>query len=148
MSIDSNNLDKYQKLIMQHAHYSDLINSLKAQSRVHFAACAHPYRDYSKTDESWTFGEGFMQALRKVKGDQINCITNAYAATSKVCDDNGELYTFDEIWSELEAEGFVCHHCKELRRLKAERKQASRKLGYVRGAMTKMGRKLAQRGVA
>ncbi|SDI28447.1 hypothetical protein SAMN04487867_10492 [Vreelandella titanicae] len=137
-------LDKYQKLIMQHAYYSDLIKRLKREGYEEYGRCDRPFRDVSKTKDQDTFDSDFIASLRRIKGDQFNCIGNAFAATLKMQAENPLEFTFDEIYGELVACGLVCRHCENVRRLKEERTAASRKLGAVRGAMTRMGRKLAE----
>lgn len=76
--------------------------------------------------------------------DGETCIDHAFRECRDLNEDTAEGggYTFAEIWADLLAEGKACDTCQEARRLKAERVAASRRLGAVRAAMTRVGRGL------
>lgn len=144
MSNQPNNLDKYQKLIMQHAYYSDLIKDLKSRGGEQSGLCLGIDLVTNK------LGEKPPHPLFR-SNRQISCIQNAIDCNNDANVEGsiyGGLIAFQETWDELVEEGLVCQHCIEVRRLKRERMSAIAHMGAVRAAMTKMGRKLAQGGAA
>ncbi len=73
-----------------------------------------------------------------------NCIENAYQEW-KASDspyDGGP--SFEEVWGDMIEEGEVCIHCQRTRQLKKRRAEAGRRLGQVRSAITKAGRKFQE----
>ena len=49
----------------------------------------------------------------------------------------------DDVWDESMAKGEVCQHCQNVRSLKKQRVKAGSDLGQIRGAITRVGRRLA-----
>lgn len=141
-------LDKYQKLIMQHAKYSDLIKELKQKGAYESTQCLGVDTTKSALGEKPFMDEQWEEMYQlKKPNNRVHCIQNAIDCNK---DDNtqgeefGEHFYFEHTWKELIQEKLVCKHCIEVRRLKAERMKAIAHLGAVRAAMTKMGRKLAK----
>lgn len=141
-------MDKYQKLILQHAYYSDLIRSLKDQGRNEASKCLGvDVKRGALGDKPFmpTIDSLLDLRAKDLEGrHRVNCIENAY---TQMRDADQSFYedsaTFEEIYADLDAEGLVCPHCHNVRQLKKERMKAIRGLGAVRAAMTKAGRQLA-----
>lgn len=117
---------KLENLIAGHAYWSDKKNELKLKG----------------SEESWKCvkAEETNADLTNTT-NSINCIEAAFNYLKELREDGGnygEVYLFDEAWGEIEP----CIHCQNVRDLKAERMKASRRLGAIRGAITKIGRKL------
>jgi len=138
-------MDKYQKLIMQYAYYSDLIKDLKNKGGEEYILClgvdTRTTTLGNKPFEAEKWEE--MYQLKKPNA-RVNCIQNAIDWMKDSHTEGDYWVTFDEAFSDADAEGLVCAHCHEVRRLKRERMKAIAHLGAIRGAMTKMGRKLAE----
>lgn len=115
------NLQGYERLMRDHAYWAGRVRDLKRQS----------------SDALWeTSGCGH---------DGRTCIDVAFQECGEMNEDDapGEGCTFEEVWESMLAEAKVCWHCQQMRRLKAERIQASRRLGAVRAAITRVGRRLS-----
>lgn len=113
------NIEGYERLMRDHAYWAGQVQALKQQSSdtLNTIVCNH---------------------------DGRTCIGMAYQECRELNQDCGpdDGYSFEEIWHELDCQGKVCDGCKGLRRLKAERIVASRRLGAVRAAITRVGRNL------
>lgn len=145
MSNQPNSLDKYQKLIMQHAYYSDLIKELKQKGGEEHGLCfgvdlkTNTLGDQPSRQE---VSSDYLQLIRI--SNRVNCIGNAIEWMKDSHTEGSHWVTFDEAFDDADAEGLICPHCHEVRRLKRERMSAIAHMGAVRAAMTKMGRKLAE----
>jgi len=135
-----------EKLIVDHAYWSDKRNELKRLGGIEISKCNGSQRKFVKSNIKDIFGIG-----DHFQGP--NCIDHAYASYKEELSGYAEYYggenmTFEEIWQgNLEGDNgepwLPCEHCKKVRELKAERVKAGRRLGQIRGTMTKLGRKLA-----
>jgi hypothetical protein len=149
MKTQANNLDKYQKLIMQHAKYSDLIKELKQKGGEEYGLCFGVDLKTNTLGNQPSRQEVSSDYLQLISiSNRVNCIENAIDWMKDSHTEGDYWVTFDEAFADADAEGLVCPHCHEVRRLKRERMKAIAHMGAVRAAMTKMGRKLAQGGVA
>ena len=114
-----------ENLIAGHAYWSDRKRQLKAEGCEEAAKC-------DKTSGwdifiSRTTPKSCIELVIESIKDQFD---GYYAPT------------FNEVWNEMVEDGEVCQHCQNVRSLKRERMKASRRLGAIRSAMTKMGRKI------
>lgn len=117
-----------QKLIAAHAYWSDRRRELRQEGFDELMKCPG-----IETVELGLFaGE--------------SCIDRVVDATKTANAENcGEDdFRFDDIWSEMVADGEVCEHCQRVRELKSQRVYASRRLGNIRGAITRVGRNLQE----
>lgn len=109
-----------EKLIVQHAYWSDVKNGLRKLGAAEAAQC-----------------------VRLNTPPQNNCFDFTVNELSKLRDENpSESISFDDVWDESDP----CEHCIAVRRLRAERIKASKHLGAVRAAMTMAGRRLIKAG--
>lgn len=123
---------KLENLIAGHAYWSDKKNELKLKGSEEASKCLRQEKHYSDLAS-----EGFS----------ISCIEVAFNYLKELRDDGGnygEVYSFDEAWGEVE----TCQHCNNVRTLKAERMKASRRLGAIRSAMTRVGRTIEYKDAA
>lgn len=111
-------MNKFEKLISDHAFWSDEIKRLKEAGRDEFEKC-------TSLDEH-----------------QLTCINMAYQ--DWVDDKSNGFYSvdFEEVYAELVTRGEICEHCIELRKLRKQRIAARRRLGQIRSAITMAGRKI------
>lgn len=119
-----NKLEQYQTLIANHAFWAGEVSKLKAEGKKEFALC--------ETSGPQTNYENCI-------GQQINKWKSETPAIRTMYDD---FISFEEFYSEVVASGEVCEHCQRLRELKDKRSFASKRLGQVRGAITRIGNKL------
>ena len=116
------NTPGYERLMRDHAFWADRVSELKRQS-------------------SEALG-GASCYLHNREGK--TCIALAFDECRDINQQEGpdNPISFEEVWEELDCEGKVCDACKLMRQLKAERMVASRRLGAVRAAITRVGRRL------
>ena len=124
-----------ESLLIEQARLSDLRRELKAEGCEESEKCTR-------------------RALASINGDAIphllmgsSCIEAAYQEFQvgmKAHGFYGEALSFEEVWEDFEP----CLHCKNVRYLKRERMQAGQKLGGVRAAITRVGRRLAKEQAA
>lgn len=123
-----------EKLLINHAYWSDRIRELKDLS--------------SKATSDCTRLREMTESL--VKNGWIgrptphNCIEYVYSSWSSDLDPVYENITFEEVWADAVIEGDVCQSCQDVRRYKTERISARRRLGAIRAAITRVGRRLAK----
>ena len=111
-------MNKFEKLISDHAYWSDEVRRLRADGTAEFEKCK-------------SLGEY-----------QLTCINMAYQ--DWVDDKSNGFYSvdFEDVYAELVARGEICEHCIELRKLRKQRIAARRRLGQIRSAITMAGRKI------
>ena len=124
-----------ESLLIEQARLSDLPRELKAKGCEESEKCTR-------------------RALASINGDAIphlligsSCIEAAYTEFQIGMKANGfygEALSFEEVWENSDS----CQHCESVRSLKRERMQAGRKLGGVRAAITRVGRRLAKEQTA
>ena len=124
-----------ESLLIEQARLSDLRRELKAEGCAESEKCTR-------------------RALASINGDAIphllmgsSCIEAAYTECQGGMKEHGfygEAPSFEEVWENSDP----CLHCKNVRYLKRERMQAGRKLGGVRAAITRVGRRLAKEQAA
>lgn len=119
-----NKLEQYQNLIARHAYLAGEVSRLKEEGRKQFNLC--------ETSSPQTNYENCI-------GQQINKWKSETPAIRTMYD---EFISFEEFYSEAVASGEVCEHCQRLRELKDKRSFASKRLGQVRSAITRIGNKL------
>ena len=113
------------KLIADHALYSDKIRRLKKLGSEAFFKC---------------------ERIQDTMSVSVTCIESAISDYKALMTDPTEFISFEEFFLVVVDEGSVCKHCLECRRLKKERAEAGRRLGQIRSAITKIGRRLQQEG--
>jgi len=119
-----NKLEQYQNLIASHAYWAGEVSKLKAEGKKEFALC-------EKSGPQTNYENCIGQQFNKWKSE-----TPAIRAMYE------DLISFEEFYSEAVACGEVCEHCQRLRELKDKRSFASKRLGQVRSAITRIGNKL------
>ena len=119
-----NKLEQYQNLIASHAYWAGEVSKLKAEGKKEFNLCetSGPQTNYENC---------IGQQLNKWKF----CMADAEWA---------DIVDFNNFYSEAVSSGEVCEHCQRLRELKDKRSFASKRLGQVRSAITRVGNKLNQ----
>lgn len=119
-----NQLDQYQNLFANHAYWAGEVSKLKAEGKKEFALC-----EASGPETNYENCIGIQ--FKKWKSD-INETKTQY----------DDFISFEEFYSEAVSGGEVCEHCQRLRELKDKRTFASKRLGQVRSAITRIGNKL------
>lgn len=116
---------KLENLIAGHAYWADKKAELKAQSLVEFHSC----------DGMDTAGEG-----NNFHSFGKSCYERAHIDHEECMEESGpyESPNFIDSFEAIEP----CEHCVKHRDLKSKAAIASRRLGQIRSAMTRVGRKL------
>ena len=117
-----NKLEQYQNLIASHAYWAGEVSKLKEEGRKEFNLC--------ETSGPQTNYENCI-------GQQINKWKFSMTVTEWA-----DRVDFNNFYLESVANGEVCEHCQRLRELKDKRSFASKRLGQVRSAITRIGNKL------
>jgi hypothetical protein len=119
-----------ESLLIKHAKYADIKSDLKRKIGVELAK-----HKYSEEFDDIFSGED------KLSNDDViygTCGNHAYQAVKILNRDNGGGYGYDEV-----LQMYGCESCITARRLKIEMGFIGTKLGQIRGAITKVGRKLS-----
>lgn len=122
-----------EKLAHDHAYWADRVRTLKRLGEQSASGCDRRQRKADLPDtENWA----------RANGD--TCIQAAYEEwRNSDLNEYGQYETgFEEFWDEAISEGRACLSCQNVRRYKAERMQARKRLGAVRAAITRVGRRL------
>ena len=122
-------MDKLALLISKHAKYSDLKSDFKRKIGVELSN-----HKYSTEFEDVFCGDD------KLSNDDVTygtCGNHAYQAVKILNRDNGGGYSYDEV-----LHMYGCANCITARCLKIEMGIVGTKLGQIRGAITRVGRKL------
>lgn len=125
-------LEKLQNLIAGHAYWSDKKSNLKIQGGAEFSNC-----ERINVDKPNSFDVNFD-----------SCLDVAHKITYKLNKENnpGVYYYFEDVWSrDIDDKFQPCQRCINGRKIKAERVNASMRLGAIRAAMTRLGRNLDYR---
>ena len=117
-----NKLEQYQNLIVSHAYWAGEVSKLKAEGKKEFNLC--------ETSGPQTNYENCI-------GQQLNKWKFSMAVTEWA-----DRVDFNNFYLEAVSCGEVCEHCQRLRELKDKRSFASKRLGQVRSAITRIGSKL------
>lgn len=123
-----------EKLARDHAYWADRVRTLKKLGEQSASGCDRRQMKSGLSDqENWA----------RANGD--TCIHVAYGEwRNSDLNELGQYETgFEEFWEEAILEGRACLACQNVRRYKAERMQARNRLGAVRAAITRVGRRLA-----
>ena len=130
-------MSNLKNLIAGHAYWADKHRSLKQQGSEELWKCTKA----KPATETELPAVGFLGNLPRTitTGFNKNCFELAIDYLKDLRDENPyDSYSFDEAWGEVEP----CQHCEKTRELKKERSKASRRLGNIRAAMTRIGRNL------
>lgn len=106
--------DKFKTLVLNHAQCMADFKRLKKEGREEYGKCTR-----LAASDNWN----------------DTCVHAAYAEQPKMCSDNGEYYSYEEVFMNMEPG--PCDHCVAARRLKVERGIVGRRLGAIRAAMTR-----------
>lgn len=121
-----------ERLARKHAYWSDLRERFRKEGLEELNIC-----DNYELDRIG----GFSVPRGK------NCIEQIYDSWKGEESDHYheycELPPFEEVWDQSVEAGVVCVHCQKVRELKKKRAEAGRRLGIIRGALTRIGRRLA-----
>lgn len=129
---------RIQKLIADHAYWADEIRRLKKAGQEAAAACIYLEASTIKAASS----NGSRSLMHGT-----NCIERAWNELQEIRTENPfEGYSYDEVFEEMEPE--PCEHCRKVRDLRRERMRASKRLGAVRAAITRVGRRLQMEELA
>ena len=128
-----------ETLLIKHAALSDLKRELKSKGIEELNLCTN-----RKSKEVHGFPGIFIH-------DGPSCLDSFFEGFNAALNEASEFADegfFEESWSDSVAEGYVCQHCQNVRRLKRQRVKASSDLGQIRGAITRVGRRLAKEQAA
>jgi hypothetical protein len=126
-------MNQLENLIAKHAEYSDLKSDLKRKAGVELSN-----HKYSAEFEDVLDGEN------KLSNDDIiygTCGNHAYKAVQILNAQNDGGYGYDEV-----LHMYGCASCITARVYKIEMGFIGTKLGQIRGAITRVGRKLNNKG--
>lgn len=118
-----------ESLVIKHAEYADLKSDLKR--RIGIELSNHKYSDLF---------EDVFDGKDKLSNEDIiygTCGNHAYQAVKILSRDNDGCYSYDEVLNM-----YGCVNCINARNLKIEMGFIGTKLGQIRGAITRVGRKL------
>lgn len=127
MSIDS--------LIIKHAELADLKRELKAKGAEEIGLCSNRNRTEINGLPGMFFNDG---------PSCIDSVFEGFKGAMNEASEFGDQVFFEDAWSDSVAEGEVCQHCQNVRELKRRRVKASSDLGQIRGAITRVGRRLSR----
>ena len=114
----------YERMIADHAYWADRVRSLRKAGAEEIEECSS-----LAISSGMVYGE--------------TCISEAIKASREPSDIYPESGNdFEEIWDEMVADGLICNHYQEVRRLKSERMVAVRRLGSIRAGITRAGRNI------
>lgn len=122
-----------EKLSREHARLSDLVRQIKKRSQEAAASCD---RYKSLPGLSLEQIEDGYQG-----GNCIHVVFQDWEGSPRTGWGEYEC-SFEELYAEAVESGDVCTSCQNVRRYKAERVAARRKLGRIRAALTRVGRRL------
>lgn len=117
-----NKLEQYQNLIASHAYWAGEVKKLKEEGSKEFNLCEK---------------SGPQTNYENCIGQQLNKWKLSMAVTEWA-----DRVDFNNFYLEAVSCGEVCEHCQRLRELKDKRSFASKRLGQVRSAITRIGNKL------
>lgn len=129
-----------ERLAKEHAYWADRKNRLRGLGCIAASRCFRVRREMRKAME-----RGWFSHIP----DETNCIEyarDAWIEANNECYESG--FTFEEIYDEEYSEGRVCSNCHRVRKLKKARTYAGTRLGAIRSAITKAGRRLIEEGEA
>jgi len=139
-----------EKLIADHAYWSDKREELRRLGVLEIVKCNGMQRTYHEKPNSCESYFEIMPFEPYYSG--VNCIQHAFNIKKEYESEHDHAYyneglSYEEIWEGLHEENNgkywePCEHCKKVRELKKERGKAGMKLGQIRGAITRAGRKL------
>lgn len=110
------------KLAKDHAYWADKVRDLYRQSQ---QICCSRSQPSGRTC--------INKAFEETRDHNLDCHYDEY-----IC--------YEEVWQDMVAAGEVCGDCKKHRELKKQRMYARRRLGVIRGAITRVGRTIMEDG--
>lgn len=126
--------DMCERLIASHAYWADRIRWLRNEGMEYAASCERRQAEagaYWEDVAELMLNDTCIEAAYKEAGERVNPMYD-------------EQVNFISVWHEMVKNGTACHACQQVRKLRGERIQAKRKLGGVRAAMTRVGRRLLE----
>jgi len=123
-----------ESLLIEQARLSDLRRELKAKGCEEASKC---------TRRAPIKANGQLQPLM-VGSSCIDEIYSNYRDALPEAGFYGETPSFEDAWNDSLEDDEICQHCQNVRSLKRQRMQAGQKLGGVRAAITRVGRRLAK----
>ena len=124
-----------ESLIIKHAELADLKRELKARGTEEFDLCTKRHRHLVP---------GLLVMFHDHGPTCIESVYDGFKDAMNEALEFGDQILFDDVWDESMAKGEVCQHCQNVRSLKKQRVKASSDLGQIRGAITRVGRRLAK----
>lgn len=121
-----------ERLIIDHAKWADRVRILRDTGKDAASQCWHGYPSEAPTPD----------ILDEAAG--TNCIEKVFHTCLRMNEEAMPYdgYSYEEVWEEAVASDEVCPACQEVRRLRSERMNAQRRLGAIRAAITRVGRRL------
>lgn len=112
-----------QRLFIDHAKWADRSRALRNAGKEMSAQCSR---------------------IRQLDVARHNCIEKVFHECLNMNKEAAPYdgYSYEEVWEEAVASNEVCPACQEVRRLRFERMNAQRRLGAIRAAITRVGRRL------
>ena len=126
-----------ESLLIEQARLSDLRRELKAEGCEEASKCTRRAEIDVNGNPSLMVGS--------------SCIEETYANHRDAMPEDGfygETPSFEDAWNDSLEDDEICQHCQNVRSLKRQRMQAGQKLGGVRAAITRVGRRLAKEQAA
>ena len=115
-------------LFINHAVYADKARVIKREMGAELDQCKHnDFEEVITTSDLEKNPDIFMGT----------CLNVAYYAKKIMDSENPESYEYDEV-----LQNYGCEHCNKARDLKLEHGKLKTRLGQIRSAITKVGRKL------
>lgn len=121
-----------QKLIRiaaDHAYWAERVSIHKRKGSDHLMECIIRTYEINTLDKP----KNPKHCIEKVREEVIDLNFNSSWHDG---------YEFDEIWHEMVESGEVCKDCQSCREHRKQRIYASRRLGQVRSAITRIGKSL------
>lgn len=128
-------MDNLKRLFRDHAYWADERKRLKREGEEAAEKCERVQQAVQAVT---------LKNLAAISSTE-NCISYVFSEVRELnrdCPPFDDGYSYEEVWHNLLAEGEVCEHCQRVRELKKQRMYAGTRLGAVRAAITRVGRKL------
>ena len=129
MGVEDGQIMSIESLVIKHAKYADLKSDLKRRIGVELSK-----HKYSEEFEEVLTGKDALSNEDVIYG---TCGNHAFKAVKVLSRDNDGCYGYDEV-----LHMYGCDSCIKARKLKIEMGFIGTKLGQIRGAITRVGRKL------
>lgn len=115
-----------ERLIRDHAKWADRARHLRKAGAERIAECRH------------------FQGMPDGGPLPQNCIERVFDDMRTMNNESAPYlgFSYEEVWEEAVLSEEVCPACQEVRRLRSERMNAQCRLGAIRAAITRVGRRL------